>query len=450
MTVPLERHSVERGAHQQAGQTMKIGLQTWGSEGDVQPFLALASGLVKAGHQVTLCITEVSERDYAPVAARNGFELMLAPNPKLPSADRIDKMRLAFKALRNPVKQLKIINDYFFHPAQAVMFEAAQTLCTDCDLLVRHIFCYPTQVAAELSGVPVATLYPVHNILPSKHLAPFGAMDVGAWANPLWWRLAQWLINRTFLAQINRLRVSHALPPYKDVLTQAWSNPALNLIAVSPAVCQAPSDWPERYQVCGFLNLAEGEQSDPLSPETEAFLSQGQAPLYFTFGSMLTADAASWREVFDIWSEAVQTLGARAIFQLPLAAHETINTPSTILVLRRAPHRTIFPRCAVIIHHGGAGTTQASLLAGVPSVIVAHIADQPFWGHEVRRLGVGARPMVREKMSSMRLVQAIESITQHPEIKQQALALSRQMKQEEGVALAIKALEALRHQGVTH
>ena len=95
---------------------MKIGLQTWGSEGDVQPFLALASGLVKAGHQVTLCITEVSERDYAPVATRNGFELVLAPNPQLPSADMMDKMRLAFKALRNPLKQLKIINDYFFLP----------------------------------------------------------------------------------------------------------------------------------------------------------------------------------------------------------------------------------------------------------------------------------------------------------------------------------------------
>jgi UDP:flavonoid glycosyltransferase YjiC (YdhE family) len=384
------------------------------------------------------------------VATRNGFELVLAPNPQLPSADMMDKMRLAFKALRNPLKQLKIINDYFFYPAEAAMFDAAQALCANCDLLVRHIFCYPTQVAAELSGVTVATLYPVHNILPSKHLPPFGAVDVGAWAIPLWWRLAQWFINRTFLAQINRLRVSHALPPYKDVLTQAWSSPALNLIAVSPAVCQPPSDWPERYQVCGFLNLAEGDQSDPLSPETEAFLSQGEPPLYFTFGSMLTPDAASWREVFDIWYEAVQALGARAIFQLPLAAQQTVNTPAHILVLSRAPHRLIFPRCAVIIHHGGAGTTQASLLAGVPSVIVAHIADQPFWGQEVRRLGVGARPMVREKMSSMRLVQAIESITQHPEIQQQALALSRQMKQEKGVARAIQALEALRSQSFTH
>jgi hypothetical protein len=44
--------------------------------------------------------------------------------------------------------------------------------------------------------------------------------------------------------------------------------------------------------------------------------------------------------------------------------------------LQRSPYNTIFPRCAAIVHHGGAGTTQCSLMAGCPSVIVAHLADQ--------------------------------------------------------------------------
>ena len=422
---------------------MKIGLQTWGSEGDVQPFLALASGLVKAGHRVTLCITEVSERDYAQVAAQNGFELLLAPNPQLPSLDMMDKMRQAFKALSNPVKQLKVINDYFFRPAEDVMFEAAQNLCADCDLLVRHIFCYPTQVAAEMAGIPVATLYAVHNILPSKHMAPFGAVNVGDWAIPLWWRLAQWFINRTFLAQVNRLRTSRGLEALKDVLTQVWSNTTLNLIAVSPALCRPQLDWPRHYQVCGFLNLPSEDQNERLTPETEAFLSQGERPLYFTFGSMLTPDESSWREVLEIWSDTVKMLGCRAIFQLPLSQDTTLSTPANVLVLRRSPHRLIFPRCAMVIHHGGAGTTQASLLGAAPSVIVAHIADQPFWGREMARLGVSATPMVREQMSSKRLVRAIQSILQNPDFKKKAQALSVQMKQEQGVAHAIQALEAL-------
>jgi len=422
---------------------MKIGLQTWGSEGDVQPFLALASGLVKAGHEVTLVITEVSNRDYSHVAQQHGFELRMAPNPQLPSLDMMDKMRQAFKALRDPVKQLKIINDYFFSPAEEVMFEAAKVLASECDLLVRHIFCYPTQVAGDLSGIPVATLYAVHNILPSKHLAPFGAMNVGRWAIPLWWKLAQWFINRTFLNQVNRLRVQSGLSPVGDVLTQAWGNQQLNLIAVSPTVCSSPLDWPKHYQVCGFLNLSDNDQTDALSPETEVFLEQGEAPLYFTFGSMLTPDEASWREVFEIWSQVVELLACRAIFQLPIPAEFKLETPPHVLVLRRAPHRLIFPHCAVVIHHGGAGTTQASLLAGAPSVVVAHIADQPFWGHELQRLGVGAKPMSRFKMKSERLASAIQSVTQNTEITRNARSISLQMKKENGVSNAIHALLTL-------
>ena len=422
---------------------MKIGLQTWGSEGDVQPFLALASGLVKAGHQVILVITEVSQRDYAHVAEQNGFELRLAPNPQLPSLDMMDKMRQAFKALRDPVRQLKIINDYFFSPAEHVMFEAAQQLASECELLVRHIFCYPTQVAGDIAGIPVATLYAVHNILPSKHLAPFGAMNIGRWAIPLWWKLAQWFINRTFLRQVNRLRVGSGLRPVRDVLTQAWGNPQLNLIAVSPALCPSPLDWPSHYQVCGFLNLSDSEQTDVLSPETEIFLGQGESPLYFTFGSMLTPDEASWREVFEVWSQTVKALGCRAIFQLPIPVDAKLEVPANILLLKRAPHRLIFPHCAMVIHHGGAGTTQASLLAGVPSVVVAHIADQPFWGHELARLGLGAKPMSRLKMSSERLVLAIQSVTQNPGIKKNTHAISVQMNHEAGVSNAIQALETL-------
>jgi len=112
---------------------MKIGLQTWGSEGDINPFIALAAGLVNAGHEVKLCITEVSERDYSAIAKQHGFELINVPNPILPTVDMMAKMGDAFKAIRDPSEQLKIINQYFLFPAETVMFEAAQELCASSD-----------------------------------------------------------------------------------------------------------------------------------------------------------------------------------------------------------------------------------------------------------------------------------------------------------------------------
>ena len=54
---------------------MKIGLQTWGSEGDVRPFLALAGGLAKAGHEVILSISDVSRAGYDSYADSLGIEI---------------------------------------------------------------------------------------------------------------------------------------------------------------------------------------------------------------------------------------------------------------------------------------------------------------------------------------------------------------------------------------
>ena len=54
---------------------MRIDLQTWGSEGDIQPFVALADGLQKAGHEVTLVITSVENKDYASLAHSLGLRI---------------------------------------------------------------------------------------------------------------------------------------------------------------------------------------------------------------------------------------------------------------------------------------------------------------------------------------------------------------------------------------
>ena len=419
---------------------MKIGLQTWGSEGDINPFIALASGLVQAGHTVKLYITEVSERDYTAIAEQFGFQIVNVPNPLLPSVDMMAQMGEAFKAIRDPSEQLKIINKFFFYPAESVMFQAAQELCASSDLVVRHIFCYPTQLAAELANIPVATLYPVHNVMPNRFQAPFGAVNLGAWAIPLWWRLARFLINRVFLKQINQLRNTQGQKKITDVLTEAWSNESLNLIAVSKAVCPPKLIWPKHFNVCGFLNPGQLYQSNNLSKELIEFLNHPQAPLYFTFGSMLVPDKGSWQKVYETWLASVKSLGCRAIFQLPIPDLYPLPSEPNILIVRRAPHHLIFPYCSAIIHHGGAGTTQSSLLAGRPSVVVAHIADQPFWGSELKRLGVSAGWIRKDEMKSNLLAQLIARTLKNSSYLANANRISKLMKNENGINTAINEL----------
>jgi len=438
---------------------MRIGLQTWGSEGDIQPFLALAAGLVKAGHQVKLCITEVAERDYTGIAAKNGFEIVNAPNPALPTIDIIEKMGQAFKEFRDPAAQLKIINRYFLYPAEKAMFDAAKELCATSDLVVRHIFCYPTQIAAELAHIPVATLYPIHNILPNPHQPPFGAVNLGRWSIPLWWKLAQWLINKIFLKQINHLRQSQDLQLIDDVLTQGWSNKTLNLIAASSAICRPQINWPKNFKVCGFLNGSGLDQSyqslqslqnsnnsqsiGRLDPEVTRFLQDKEPPIYFTFGSMFTLDERSWRPAFEVWSEVVRDLGVRAIFQIPLPKGHSLSCGANVLIVPRTPHDLVVPFCALVMHHGGAGTSQSSLISGCPSVVVAHIADQPFWGSELKRINVSPGFILRKDLSKNKLAKYINMVLKNPKYRENALRLSKIMKAEKGVDLAINALTDL-------
>jgi sterol 3beta-glucosyltransferase len=60
---------------------VRIGLQTWGSEGDVQPFLALGEELARAKHEVTLVVCDPTQRDYGVAARRAGISLRVVAEP---------------------------------------------------------------------------------------------------------------------------------------------------------------------------------------------------------------------------------------------------------------------------------------------------------------------------------------------------------------------------------
>ena len=93
-------------------------------------------------------------------------------------------------------------------------------------------------------------------------------------------------------------------------------------------------------------------------------------------------------------------------------------------------------------HHGGAGTTGASLRAGVPSLVVPFTMDQPFWGARVAALGVGPRPIPRAGLTRARLAEGLRA-TQRATIRANASALGERIRAEDGVAAAVPVLEGM-------
>jgi len=406
--------------------------------------------LVSAGHRVTLAVTDNIGRDYSALAKKYGFELIAVQNPEMHDAAEVEAVWRKIISAGNPIKQAEMVMQYGFDPAMEAMYSAARELCATNDAVVGHFFVYPLRVAAEIDGVPMATLNVVHNCLPSKYICPPGLPDLGSWFYPLGWSLVRKMVNRILLPRVNALRSREGLPPNRDVMTQTWAAERLNLIAVSPHICDLPKDWERRHQICGFLNPPLDKHTEELPEGLEQFLSAGEPPVYMTFGSMMLSNLEYVRETAAIWTEATKKVGCRAIIQLPVDDLSVFTTDERVFKVKRSPYVSVFPRCAAIVHHGGAGTTQSCLLAGRPSIVVAHMADQFFWGGELKRLGAGGETLTRHALTVAKLANAIRNVLRDSSMAQRATSLGQQIAKENGVANAVHLIEGTFETGVAY
>jgi sterol 3beta-glucosyltransferase len=244
-----------------------------------------------------------------------------------------------------------------------------------------------------------------------------------------------------FLHRVNWLRERAGLSPHHDVMTQSWASQRLHLVAVSPSICSAPSDWGENHRIVGFLNQLSPLDTEELPPGLADFIEDGAPPVYFTFGSMMLLNREYIKETAEIWIETTRRLGCRGVLQLPCEDLAVFAHPSSIFMVRRSPYMRIFPKCSVIVHHGGAGTTQCALLSGRPSVVVAHMADQFFWGSELERLGVAGPTVKRTAFSATRLAKSISRALSLPDMGKRSSAIGVSISKENGVSVAVKLIE---------
>ena len=112
-----------------------------------------------------------------------------------------------------------------------------------------------------------------------------------------------------------------------------------------------------------------------------------------------------------------------------------------VLFIKRTPHKLVFPRCALIVHHAGAGTTHTTLRAGVPSVPVPHVSDQFAWSEELVRLGVAPKPIRRTRLDAKTLAARIEEVLASKTMKQNAIAISERMRSDDGPKTACDMIE---------
>ncbi len=411
----------------------RILIATVGSRGDVQPYVALGKGLVGAGHTVHM----MTDRSFAPLVEGTGIHLVpIDTDPRRTFEEGLRQagphsmglLRWLFRRMQHTVRE------YFIGALEA---------SRQADLVLFSPLAFPAAHVAEALGLPFVGLYlqpsTPTRAFPNPFVPPLprGCPFRGTY-HWLSFRLFNWILAFTVRPVIDRCRREVlGLPPKP---WRFYANVDLAEIPIlygfSPQVVPRPRDWGPWIHVTGYWFLEDPGHWQP-PPELVRFLEAGPPPVYVGFGSMVDVEPADLsRTVLAALAET----GQRAVLLGGWAGLGRSSLPDSVLRVEEVPHAWLFPRCAAVVHHGGAGTTAAGLRAGVPTVVVPFYFDQPFWGRRVHELGVGPAPIPRRRLTVERLARAIHRATGDPAIRERAQELGRRIRQEDGVAQALSVL----------
>lgn len=209
------------------------------------------------------------------------------------------------------------------------------------------------------------------------------------------------------------------------------------LFAVSPTVLPPAREWGQRARVTGYLFLDSPAGYQPPAELTH-FLEAGAPPICVTFGSMIHRDAD---RVADSILDAMRIAGQRAIILTGWDGWHGRTSTDDLLFLESAPHDWLLPRCASVVHHGGAGTTAAGLRAGIPNIVIPFAGDQMFWGKRVQALGAGPRPIGVRALTATRLASALVE-AEGDALRHRARLIGQKIGSEDGVGEAIRVVES--------
>jgi hypothetical protein len=236
----------------------------------------------------------------------------------------------------------------------------------------------------------------------------------------------------------NGLRVEVlGLPPQTRAENEAIRRNILILHGYSKHVIPPPDDWPPNAHTTGYWFLDDAATWQPPTPLVD-FLAAGEPTICIGFGSMTGSDAGP---LTDLFVRAVQQSQTRAVLLSGWAGIGEKPLPPNILRLQAAPHEWLYPRMQAVVHHGGAGTTAASLRAGIPTIVVPHLADQSFWGKCVESLGVGPRAIPREKLTAAALAVAIRTALSDMDMQRRAADLGARIRAEDGIGNAVALVD---------
>jgi UDP:flavonoid glycosyltransferase YjiC (YdhE family) len=415
-----------------------IVLSTFGSLGDINPFIALALGLQQRGYQAVIA-TIPFYRDYVADAGLPFYPI----RPDLSPEDK-DLLRRAMHPRKGPAFILKNIVLPYIHESYADINAAVQK----ADALITHPLSFAGHIVVEKNNLPwisvvlaPSTLFSAYDmpVLPGVSFTTI-LEKMGPAANRLFIRWVK-CVSHIWCRPIYRLRKSVGLGPGEHPIFNAQYSPMLVLAMFSDLLARPRPDWPPNTRITGYAFYdTEVEQRDSFS-QLESFLNDGPPPLVFALGSVAVYRAG------DFYREAVKVaamMGRRAVLVL---GKDTDNLPAEklppeIIAIDYTPYSKLFPKAAAIVHQGGIGTTGQALKSGKPSLVVPFAHDQPDNARRLERLGM-SRTLSLKRCTAYAMARALEKLLGDEKIILRADIVGEKVSSKDGVAVACDAIEAV-------
>lgn len=368
-------------------ESLRITCLTIGSRGDVQPYIALCKGLLAEGHKPKIA----THAEFEPWIRSHGIDFALV------DGDPAELMRICvengmftYSFLREATSKFRgWIDD---------LLSSSWASCQGSDVLIESPSAMAGIHIAEALRIPYFRGFtmPWSRTRAYPHAFAVPETRMGGAYNYITYVMFDTIFWKAIAGQVNRWR-NNELGLKATTLDKMQQNKVPFLYNYSPSVVPPPLDYPDWIRITGYWFLNEGSDWTPpteLSAFIERARTDGKKLVYIGFGSIVVSDpAALTRTVI----ESVQKADVRCILSKgwsdrlgdPSSQKVEIPLPSDIYQIHSAPHDWLFSQIDAAAHHGGAGTTGASLRAGIPTIIKPFFGDQFFFGSRVEDLGVG-------------------------------------------------------------
>lgn len=413
----------------------RIVLATFGSPGDIQPFLAIGLALQALGHQPVIATSPY----YRDLVSGAGIAFAPARPDRRPGQQDADYLDRLARQRRSPGALFREM----FLPSPRESLADLLPVVAGADAVVAHPLVSGARLAAEARGIPwISTVMQPMGYL-SAHEPPvvgpawIAAALRRAGAGPT--RLAYAAARRItggWIGDWHALRVEFGLPPEGGhPLWEGSHSPLLSLGLFPRLLGASRVDWPAQARVTGFPFF--DRPGSVLPAPLRDFLAAGEAPIVFTLGTTAVNDPG---EFYEESLAAARALGMRSVLLVGPGREGLFAAGDDAIAVAYAPHALLFPHASAVVHQGGIGTLSEAMRAGKPMLIMPYGHDQADNAWRAERTGA-ARVIARRRFRRDCVARALEQLLADATVRAAAARVEREMARDDGARFAASAIE---------